>query len=378
MAERRAPLQQRWSALTHAHREDPLVQGPLIPSFSPELAAPDPSQFTPLSLHPLPPNPPTIPSFAGIIKQHHGAVPPSPARIHDDCNVNFQQIDSSVAHTQAVSRLHARHPWADASLISDIFHTLGSDEESASALLVSMSTDNMERVSAVSDAECCSLLRLNDANKELCEQVCDATDESKPVPVEPEWEEDDLYLIKRRDALKVSRASGKHSHGAYKAFLNGDYNKAKVLSKQAREERVEAERLHAEAAKEILEARNGETAKDLWRLDLHGLHANEAVAVLQHRLQEIEKGMSNPSYVQAGSLSQRSSKNLDVEKGSALKSPLLAKDLKVITGVGNHSRGVGSLPVAIQSFLIQNRYKFEELRPGVVVVHPKFHLSKGK
>ncbi|KAI5067271.1 hypothetical protein GOP47_0017799 [Adiantum capillus-veneris] len=375
MAERRARLRQGWSALTHAHRESPFVQGPPIPPFSSELSVPDPSQFSPLSLHPLPTNPPTIPSFAGILKQHLGSA--SLSYTHRDSNDEFQEIDPSHLHTQAVSRLCARHPWADVSLISDILESLGSDEENASAVLVSMSPDNTERVSAVTDAECCSSLQLNDGNGENYGRA-GATEDSSPVPMEPEWEEEDLYLRNRRDALKLSRASGKHARGAYKAFLSGDYSRAKILSKQAKEERIEAEKLHAEAAKEILEARNGETPKDLWCLDLHGLHVNEAVVALQHRLQEIETGMSNPRYVEDGPLSQRTREKLNMFQGSALKSPLLNKELKVITGVGNHSRGGGSLPMAIQNFLIQNRYKFEESRPGVVAVHPKFYLSKGK
>lgn len=40
------------------------------------------------------------------------------------------------------------------------------------------------------------------------------------------------------------------------------------------------------AAKEILRKRNCEN--DLWKLDLHGLHASEAVQALKEHLQKIE------------------------------------------------------------------------------------------
>jgi hypothetical protein len=89
------------------------------------------------------------------------------------------------------------------------------------------------------------------------------------------------------------RASGKHSRGAHKAFLKGDYEKANMLSKKAMKERMEAEQLHNEAAKKIFEAQNSENKRELWELDLHGLHANEAVAMLQRRLLYIEALLSN-------------------------------------------------------------------------------------
>lgn len=89
------------------------------------------------------------------------------------------------------------------------------------------------------------------------------------------------------------RASGKHSRGAHKAFLKGDYEKANMLSKKAMKERMEADQLHNEAAKKIFEAQNSVNKRELWELDLHGLHANEAVDVLQHRLLYIEALLSN-------------------------------------------------------------------------------------
>jgi hypothetical protein len=41
-------------------------------------------------------------------------------------------------------------------------------------------------------------------------------------------------------------------------------------------------------------------------------------------------------------------------------------------GIGKHSKGQASLPVAVRGFLIENGYRFEELRPGVFNVRPKF------
>ncbi|MCI20244.1 smr protein/MutS2 C-terminal, partial [Trifolium medium] len=44
-------------------------------------------------------------------------------------------------------------------------------------------------------------------------------------------------------------------------------------------------------------------------------------------------------------------------------------------GVGNHSRGQAALPTAVRSYLNENRYRFEETRPGVITVWPKFRQS---
>lgn len=404
MADRKArPQQQGWSALTkNAQRQSPLLQGPLIPSFSRELPPPDPSQFTPLSSHPPLPIPATIPSFAAVLNQQYEYPLHNDASSllsachgrHRECSRGSDAIEPLDFHALAVSRLHACHSWADVTLISDIFQALDLDEYSTSAYLLSMSNDNMNRFSASDDGERPAWTQGNDdgelvsAREEtslhsqseqrdfgLDAEGRDSSSFLNPVPSEPDWEVDDIYLSSRRDALKMSRASGKHARGAYNAFMGGDYSKAKVLSKQAREERAEAEKMHAEAAKQILQARNGE---NLWHLDLHGLHANEAVAALQQRLLEIETAFLNPSCAEDVSTSHRSTQKLRPCHGPALHGLPFTQELKVITGVGNHSRGGGSLPMAIQSFLTQNRYKFEESKPGVVAVRPKFQFLKVK
>lgn len=106
------------------------------------------------------------------------------------------------------------------------------------------------------------------------------------VPVEPEWEEDDIYSIHRKDAVKMTRSAARHSKAASEAYLRGDHLSAQHFSLKAQEEWDAANRLNAQAAKEILTACNGKN--DQWTLDLHGLHAKEAVQALQEHLQKIE------------------------------------------------------------------------------------------
>lgn len=196
------------------------------------------------------------------------------------------------------------------------------------------------------------------------------------VPVEPEWEEDDIYSIHRKDAVKMTSSAAQHSKASREAYLRGDHLSAQHFSLKAREEWVAANRLNAQAAKEILTARNSKN--DQWTLDLHGLHAKEAVQALQEHLQKIE---SQPAQNLATHMNQVNLKrsfgaaaSIDVEnegKGSPLNKQRPAF-LEVITGKGIHSRGQAALPMAIRSFLVENGYRYEETRPGVITVRPKF------
>ncbi|KAH7387969.1 hypothetical protein KP509_16G051200 [Ceratopteris richardii] len=362
MAQRRAHPHQGWSALTRAHRDAPSLQDPVIPSFSPELSVPDPSEFVPLSVHTPPPDSLPILTFAGVVKTPAKTIPgdfcsdsapcSTVAPIHgaSDADIGPETDAIKRLHGEAVARLHALHDWADVALISDILQSLNLDEDSASAFLISMADDNIQRLSAAPDhVECVSCLQETEKKKKNCLRIC-STDEafhdldaegsedsdnresslstSNSVPIEPEWEDDDLYISSRRNALKMSRISGKHSRGAYRAFVNGDHSRAKLLSKQAREERLEADKLHAEAAKKILVARNAEPSQDPWQLDLHGLHIKEAVAALQERLLAIETGILDSLYLQDGVLSSREK----ILKKSVFQAHSMRNELKVITG----------------------------------------------
>ncbi|KAF9660860.1 hypothetical protein SADUNF_Sadunf19G0007600 [Salix dunnii] len=115
----------------------------------------------------------------------------------------------------------------------------------------------------------------------------------KSIPVEPEWEEDDLYLSHRKNALRMMRLASRHSRAATNAFLRRDHSSAQQHSLRAQEKWSAAEQLNAKAAKEILSIRNSNN--DPWKLDLHGLHAAEAVQALQEHLLKIETLVPNNS-----------------------------------------------------------------------------------
>lgn len=84
----------------------------------------------------------------------------------------------------------------------------------------------------------------------------------------------------------MCRSASQHSRAATNAFLRGDHFSAKQHSLKAQEEWLAAQKLNTEAAKEILSIRNSK--HDMWKLDLHGLHAAEAIQVLREHLQQIE------------------------------------------------------------------------------------------
>ncbi|XP_031257003.1 uncharacterized protein LOC116115006 isoform X1 [Pistacia vera] len=331
-------------------------------------------------------------------------------------------------HDSILKQLKLLYPWADSSLIEDILVAADNNIEKASTLLKGMvssssSEENMEtriaELSSMSDDFPCenmteesSFLRktldltnltsttedsIKDNHKEptYAQASCgiklsdnDADMKSileklSSLPIEPEWEEDDVYLIHRKDALKMMRSASQHSKAADNAFLRGDHFSAQEHSLKARKEWLIAEKLNSKAAKEILNIRNSDN--DMWKLDLHGLHATEAVQALQERLQQIKmpvemncsvsprKVKAKNGVVHTSSLESFSCMDMEDENKQQASCRQIRKPLQVITGVGNHSRGEAALPTAVRSFLSENRYRFEETRPGVITVRPKFH-----
>lgn len=81
------------------------------------------------------------------------------------------------------------------------------------------------------------------------------------------------------------------------------------------------------------------------RLDLHGLHVEEALAALERRLGELEAGCG--------------------QRGAARR-------LSVIVGRGKHSSGAeASIPRAVESYLAQRGNNFAAGRAGCLTVRAK-------
>lgn len=337
------------------------------------------------------------------------------------------QLTAKTNVNSAVKMLKDVHSWADQNLIKDILTGVNDDVDEASALLKSMvSPDSKIEKTSYSD------LSSSIINKDQCfregisvdKNLSDGADkvlisrkgpyasmndknkcsgESMPVedklshgahevlisrkllhlPAEPEWEETDVYLSHRKDAIKMMRAGSQHSRAASNAYLRGDHVSARQLSLRAQGERMTAEKLNMKAAEKILHIRNHNN--DIWKIDLHGLHASEAVNALKERLSKVESqafmSCSTSDELQKLEAGIDHLPSLDTPKvletdSEAMKMKTLPRwrqtVLHVITGTGNHSRGQASLPTVIRSFLIENRYHFYDARPGVLAVRPKF------
>ncbi|XP_021598867.1 uncharacterized protein LOC110604885 [Manihot esculenta] len=289
----------------------------------------------------------------------------------------------------AVNRLKELHSWADESLIEDVMASVNNDTDKATVFLKEMiSTDNCEEngeANYFSNCEDESVLTSDlaaetaDLSSTLEDSLHAATNTKlnlghlRSSPVEPEWEQQDVYLNHRRNALRMMRLAARHSRAVTNAFQRGDHFSAQQHSSKARKEWLDAERLNAKAAKRILTITNSEN--NPWKLDLHGLHAAEAVKALQEHLNKIETLLPRDQPVSPGRFktlepfSSIDMENLDKQQtGSRHRTA----SLLVITGVGNHSRGEAAIPTAVRSFLSENRYHFDEARPGVISVRAKF------
>ncbi|XP_031491229.1 uncharacterized protein LOC116258278 isoform X2 [Nymphaea colorata] len=285
---------------------------------------------------------------------------------------------------KSIAQLKKLHTWANDALMEDILSAVGDNEEQASLLLISMcpTGSEAEETAKRDDLECSSVKNLKGVN-----QLSVDVYRKKAPLVEPEWEQDDIYLSHRKDAIKMMRLASLHSRGARSAFSVGDHFHARQLSQRARGEWLAAEKLNQKAAQEILHLRN--KGNDIWKLDLHGLHASEAVEAVEAHLESIESSLMTKDSVCSAKiingkgalrgLSAECAKSSD--KGAAPEKirlqvrssrPQRQTMLEVITGTGKHSRGNAALPAAIRSFLLTNGYHFYDARPGVIAVRPKF------
>lgn len=317
--------------------------------------------------------------------------------IHDKLKHHADHI-AGESDATLIKMLKDIHLWADNSLIKDVLAAVNNDVDQASVLLKAMVSSESKLQdpglpSSSSSTKSCSWegsdKRFEESN--FVENKISDEDHkvsmphsSISVPVEPEWEEDDVYLSYRKDARRMTRMASQHSRAASNAFLRGDHISAQQYSLKARDGWIAAEKLNASAAKEILRIRNSNN--DIWKLDLHGLHATEAVSALKDHLQKIESEILLNHSASSDALAKLecgisrcvSSEHvfgmeINSEPKSKKELPQQRQTiLHVITGIGSHSRGQAALPTAIKSFLIENGYRFDDARPGVFAVRPKF------
>lgn len=162
------------------------------------------------------------------------------------------------------------------------------------------------------------------------------------------------------------------------AFSSGDRALGRRLVAEAQALRAQAAGAHQAAAAQIEEEHNRGRQLSEWELDLHGLHAREALEALARRLQSLQASV-NAAAAQAngyGKLATHASKGKIAAPGGGAAAPpgpsvagngplegaaLLAKRrvLRVIVGKGLHSSGgEASLPRVVEGFLLSNGYKY--------------------
>lgn len=363
---------------------------------------------------------PTV-DFPGL-KGNKDSVRPVP--VVSSSGKHVQDVIDGDNNDLVLEKLKVLHSWANISLIEDVLLAADNDFDKASALLNGMTSPNgtgekgansQELIATFDDltnnksshyispanitehvdynskfvdnkanhremtdlgASSMSKISNNDADMNL------VLEQLASIPAEPDWEEDDVYLSHRKDALRMMRSASHHSRAANNAFLRGDHFSAQQHSLKASEEWLAAQRLNSEAAREILSIRNNKN--DNWNLDLHGLHAAEAVQALQEHLRKLEtlvsvgrsvspnRAKSENGFIRSSSVETLSNMKMENSHNQRTSLRQRSMSLQVITGVGNHSRGEAALPTAVRNFLIENRYRFDEPRPGVVTVRPKF------
>lgn len=284
-----------------------------------------------------------------------------------------------------IKLLKDANSWADSTLIEDVLAGVNNDVGQASVLLKAMVSPDLPTGESQTPGQLVS-----EVNKTHGLASGNATADNKhpngshllpppmnmvSIPLEPELEElDDDYLNLRKDALKMMGAATKHFQAASNAFLRGDHAAAKELSLRAQEERAAAEKLNNKAAEEIFRLRNSNN--DIWKIDMHGLHASEAEAVLERHLHMMEFQPPGKSAASTDELAKSEASiagsNIEFRTEKVVSLRPRQAILEVITGIGKHSKGQASLPVAVRGFLIENGYRFDELRPGVFSVRPKF------
>lgn len=145
-----------------------------------------------------------------------------------------------------------------------------------------------------------------------------------------------LYTANRDEARDYARVRNVCYEQATNAYLSGNKALAKELSRQGREAAAKMSEAHSLAANSIYSSRGGGSDGVI---DLHGLHVAEAVTLLRRELPRLQTS------------------------GYSLA--------RILVGTGHHtvgSRTPSRLPVAVETFLQEQRWRFSEPQSGLLEV----------
>ncbi|EFX00775.1 ccch zinc finger DNA-binding protein [Grosmannia clavigera kw1407] len=191
-----------------------------------------------------------------------------------------------------------------------------------------------ETVSPAASRQVSRKLGRNGSSANLRNGENSATAQAIPTPKHIPWLEtgdkaNKAYLKARQEAIKHGGLRNKFLQSAAQAWNRNDARAAKALSLRGQSENDLMRKAHREAARELYEERNKySTANSEIYVDLHGLHAEEAVEYLERVL---------------------------LDNGSE------ARPVYAITGTGHHSKnGKDKVGKAIRGFLNEWRYAYRE------------------
>ncbi|KAH1244658.1 Polyadenylate-binding protein-interacting protein 7 [Glycine max] len=160
-----------------------------------------------------------------------------------------------------------------------------------------------------------------------------------------------MYSELREEARDHACLRNAYFEQAQQAYLIGNKALAKELSAKGQLHNMHMKVAHGKAQESIYLQRNpvapelqGDGRGNERIIDLHGLHASEAIHVLKHEL-------------------------------SVLKSTAIAAEQRlqvyILVGTGHHTRGSRTparLPIAVQRFLLEEGIDFTETQPGLLRV----------
>ena len=214
----------------------------------------------------------------------------------------------------------------------------GEPEELPKKIFLSGGMSNVNRASAASTWNA-KVTTNSVANSNRTNKIERGVSEGTQTKIE--WVEtgaavSQMYAANREEARDYARVRNVCYEQATNAFLSGNKALAKELSRQGREAAAKMSAAHEVAATSIYHSRGG--GKD-GVIDLHGLHVAEAISILRRELSRLRS--SGHSHAQ------------------------------VLVGTGHHtvgSRTPSRLPVAVETFLQEQRLGFSEPQSGLLQV----------
>ncbi|EAL63032.1 small MutS related family protein [Dictyostelium discoideum AX4] len=145
---------------------------------------------------------------------------------------------------------------------------------------------------------------------------------------------EELYKKGQEKVDRIAKERDDLHKQADKAFESGDKSLGHQLREQAKAKTQELEKASKEASKSVFIAKNAKN--DKFTVDLHGLHANDAIELLVEHLDGIKSN-----------------------KG---------KEFTIITGAGNHSDANGpKIKPMVHKLMKEKGYTYSEVNNGSIV-----------